>query len=171
VAGLYDSDSKYRLSHQGNETVAPVVAELTVEPREIAAVPVPVEGWYPMASQGDEPFHWTRGRAAVLFRNPASAAILHLSAQSVVNLAGGSQTIVVRVEGHVVDRFEITHQDRFTRRYRLSPDILGDEAQIRVALEVFPTFVPAQVTPGSPDDRELGIRVFTLFLAPEDDAS
>lgn len=169
VAGIYEADTRYAILHDGARTSTALVAELPVTPRDIAALPVPVEGWYAMATEEDtRPFHWTRGRAVVLFRNPGGPAILHLSGQGVVNLAGGSQRVVVRVEGQVVDRLEITDQHRFTRRYELADEVLGDRDQVRVTLRIVPTFVPARVQPGSPDDRELGIRVYTLFLAPDE---
>ena len=79
---------------------------------------------------------------------------------------GGRQHVSLVIDGRAVHEFEPEPEGRTFLRHRLSADQLGPNDIVEMAVHVDPTFVPAERDTGSTDTRELGVRVFYLFVEP-----
>jgi hypothetical protein len=67
----------------------------------------------------------------------------------------------------VVDTFQVTTADEQIRRIQLKAVQFGNDDMVVARISLDKSFVPAMVTPGSRDSRELGIRVFHVFIEPQ----
>jgi hypothetical protein len=67
----------------------------------------------------------------------------------------------------VVDTFQVTTPDEQIRRIQLKAVQFGNDDMVVARIALDKSFVPAVVTPGSRDSRELGIRVFHVFIEPQ----
>jgi outer membrane receptor protein involved in Fe transport len=77
------------------------------------------------------------------------------------------QTATIAVGNNVVDTFQITSSEQTIRKIPIKAEQFGDEEMVLLRISVDKTFVPALVKPGSRDSRELGLRVFHVFVEPQ----
>lgn len=106
-----------------------------------------VDGLYPQDT-------WS-GRTVTYTRRRCEGGHLRVSLSSDANLFLEPQTVTARVSGEVVSRISFAPDERVVLTVPLAPTSGRDEC--RVVLEVSPTAVPAEVSPGlSADDRVLG---------------
>jgi hypothetical protein len=113
-------------------------------------------------------WQWSKKNATLSFRNPRRDTILYLQADQPVAVLPEPQNVEVRLGQSLVDSFTLHPGERVLRRVDLLAGQLGTSEASELALSVDKTFVPATV-PGlkSSDSRELGIRVFRVFLQPK----
>ena len=133
------------------------------------------EGWHgveaPQDAQGLE-WRWSRGDAIVLLRNPARDCVLVIELDQPVALDTEPQQVEVRVGADVVDTFEVPPSQLLLRRIPVQAATLGTKEFAQLTLHVDRTFVPAQLRQQSTkDQRELGVRVFSIQIASEADES
>lgn len=149
-------------------TRAYTVASLEALPQSADSFITYGEGWYAREFGSPDPtltWRWT-GRAAVIsFENPGVPVEICLDHDvPAANPFPAAQQIRVRVDQRLVASFSADRESRGPRQIPLAPDMLvGDRVEVRI--EVEPPFVPARLT-GSPDTRELGIRVRHLHVRP-----
>jgi hypothetical protein len=111
-------------------------------------------------------WQWSRGQATVSFRNPKTAATVFLQLDQPVR-AVGPQQVEVRLGSTVVDRFELTPGPRELRRISVPAAAFGEGETVEMSILVDRTFVPSEVPElRSTDRRELGVRVFRVFVQP-----
>jgi hypothetical protein len=75
--------------------------------------------------------------------------------------------VTVSLGAEVIDTFQVTTADEGIRKIPITSAQFGPEEVVVIRIGVDKTFVPALVTPGSRDSRELGIRVFHAFVEPQ----
>jgi len=172
--GLYDG-------REGGEQVAtmrdsgfhnrPLVHTVVIRGDDQGGLPVPVEGWnekevsLSAESKHHQQWQWMRKTGVVAFGNPRGPSTLHLRAQSPVDFLGGPQTVTLRIGDREIAEFEVSDGAPYLQRFEIPADALGDGDWIEITLEVNEAFVPAQIDSESADTRELGLQVFSIYLA------
>jgi len=166
--GLYDDDGRIAVKSGGEWDGRLDVHRLYIRADDIAGLPVTFEGWFDeelVESSGDR-WSWMGRKAVAAFGNPRGPAVLHLRAHSPVVEIGGPQIVSVSIGDVEIGSFEITEQTSFERRLEIPAEALGDGDWVEVTIAVDKWFTPAEIDPASADTRELGLQVFSLYLAP-----
>jgi hypothetical protein len=111
-------------------------------------------------------WQWTRQEATLSLRNPKRDATLYLHFDGRPDLVPG-QELTVRIGDEVLDTYALANTDEVIRRIPISAAQFGAGENVDIRLRLNEAFVPAQ-TPAaaSSDTRELGLRVFHVFLEP-----
>ena len=109
-------------------------------------------------------YHWRWiGRTAIAkLPNPHANSILYLKAEGEPQRFQSEQNISVYVNGNQLDRFSVEGAEPFVQKYKIDAASLGTNNSVEVKLEVDQTFVPS-----ASDSRELGLRVYCLYLGKE----
>jgi hypothetical protein len=127
-------------------------------------------GWHPAEAASENPlrqWQWTRRVAIVSFKNPRRDVRLHLDSDARADLFPGKpQQVTLYAHDKPVTSFEASNTDSVLRRIDISAAQLGTEDLAELRIEVDRPFVPANVVPGARDTRELGIRVYHVFVEP-----
>lgn len=125
-----------------------------------------LEGWYDVERDPAENFYhwrWTKRKAILQTPNPGADSILYLRAESDLSNFPRPQHVTVRMDGDVVDQFNIPSNEQFVKKYSITKDQLGESSTVILELEVDQTFSPASKG-NFADTRELGLRVFDFYL-------
>ena len=165
--GLYSLRSRDRLPLAGENDGkrAYRVGAFTVVAQSQTATMF-VDGWYDAEAPEDAQaeWRWSRGTATVWLRNPKQDTTLVLDLDQPANAFTGPQHVTVRNGSAVVDSFDLPQGKREVRRVRIPASDLGDDGMVHLTVDVDKTFVPAKLPNGGRDSRELGVRVFDVFL-------
>jgi hypothetical protein len=108
---------------------------------------------------------WTKKELIASFRNPKKASTLYLEFDARPDLFDQPQSVNVYLGSQNVATFAADNKDPLLRRIPLTVEALGDADMVELRLVVDPSFVPSAIGAG-PDIRELGIRVYHLFVDP-----
>jgi hypothetical protein len=128
-----------------------------------------VFGWYDEERDpNDDWYHWRwMGKSAIArLKNTHSNALLYLKAESERHRFQEPQRISVFLKDRQIDQFEVDSSETFVRKFEIPADLLGHEEHVDVKLEVNHTFSPS-VDKNAGDSRELGLRVYCLYLGPK----
>jgi hypothetical protein len=111
-------------------------------------------------------WQWTRQEATLSLRNPRRDSTLYLHFDGRPDLVPG-QELTVRIGDEVLETYALANTDEVIRRIPISAAQFGAGENVDIRLRLNEAFVPAQ-TPAaaSSDTRELGLRVFHVFLEP-----
>ena len=166
--GLYSADSGERLPLAGVELGDRTyrVASITLEPQPETAFLAYGAGWFRTEYAGDANWRWTARRAVVSFRNPRADVGLAMELDGRTDAGGEPQRVSLEIGARAVHEFDLEAVGRTVLRHRLRASELGSDDIVELALRVDRTFVPAERDTGSTDTRELGVRVFYLFVEP-----
>lgn len=124
------------------------------------------QGWYdPEADPKDigNQWRWTKKDAILKVRNPNTDALLYLKVDGVPERFSEPQKLTVSVGDYVVDVVPITSNQPTMKKYALPKDKLGSGKLLDVKLSLDKSFIPASDN-SSKDTRELGVRVYQLYL-------
>ena len=123
------------------------------------------EGWHGVESGVNRDWRWTTGRATLAFPNPRTAATLHLEVGGRPELFETAQRLTLEIDGTEIETLDLASEAPIHHRIELPAERLGDDDTVVLTLNVYGTFVPAEIT-GSEnrDQRELGAQVFYAFL-------
>lgn len=170
--GLYSRSSNKRLPLAGDDRGMRSYKAATLEllPQSENVFLIYKDGWHQAEVSGDNAaveWQWTKGRAVVSFRNPRRDATLYLEGDGMPNLFPEPQKVSVSVGGQPVDGFAMTNREPLLRKIAISAAQFGTGDMVDLEIAVDRTFVPAS-TPGmgGNDTRELGVRVYHLFVEP-----
>jgi len=72
--------------------------------------------------------------------------------------------VTILANGQPVGSFQVDSNDALLHRLPISASSLGTAEMAEIRVEVDRTFTPSALGGGGKDDRELGIRVYHLFL-------
>ena len=171
--GLYSPVDGRRLPLAGDNDGqrAYKVGTLDLLPRSENVFLVFKEGWHPEEVAQDNAavtWQWTKAQATLSFRNPRRDALFYLHADGRPDLfTPAEQQVVVRIGDQVLDSFTLTSRDEVMRKVPVAAAQFGGGDTVDMTINVTPSFVPAQVpAANSQDPRELGIRVFHVFVEP-----
>ena len=127
-------------------------------------------GWHPAEFAEENPlrqWQWTRKAAVLSFKNPRRDIRLFLDFDARADLFGDKpQALTIAVQGQPVTTFPAGNVHAQLRRIDITAAQLGTEDLAELKIEVDRPFVPAVVVPGARDTRELGIRVYHVFVEP-----
>lgn len=173
--GLYSVADGRRLPLDGKELGDREyeVGTLTLAPQSENIFLIVKEGWNTAESAPDQPaleWQWTKKTAAVAFRNPRRDVTLYLEADGRPDVFTPPQEVSIKIDGTTVHSFQMTDKVPVIHRIPIAAAALGEDEMVDMTIEVDRAFVPSEIPPGQPghgtDTRELGIRIYHLFVAP-----
>lgn len=147
------------------------VGTLQILPSSENVLMVVESGWHPDEYSPENPansWRWTQKSAAMRFRNPRKDATLYLDfdARPDVFLPGQPQSVTVYSNDQAVATFP-AGAGQTMQRVPLTAAQMGTGEMSMLRIEVDKTFVPATLPTGGNDRRELGLRVFHVFVEPK----
>ena len=133
-----------------------------------AAEPRLTDGFHRESGGAEEPFLWSKGEAEVAFQWDAPTA--RVAILDVAPYRGVKEpSVEVCLNGAVVERFKLND---IRHRYRIALPAAAQKAgDNRLRFLFAATASPADVEPGSLDQRQLGAAFYTLVTGPSSDAS
>jgi hypothetical protein len=171
--GLYSEKDQRRLplaAPDGGQ-LSYQVATLTLLPQTDNVFLIYRDGWHAAEVSPENvavEWQWTKKEATLAFRNPKRDATFYLHLDGQPRGLAVPQVVTIRVGDQVVGTFTLASTDESVRRVPLPAAVLGNGDMVELKIGVAPTFVPAQLPGGQPgDSRELGVRVFHAFVAPQ----
>ncbi len=119
------------------------------------------DGWYAREAGERSSFRWTQQTARLSFPNPRTAAVLHLDYDARANYFQASpRTLTITVGGQVAGSFALDAAGRQQINVLLPESMLGGRDRVEVQIAVDRPVIPANVSAGSSDTRELGIQIY-----------
>jgi len=123
------------------------------------------EGWHAAEVASEDPtneWQWTKKAATISFRNPKKDSTFYLEYDARIDKFSPAQQVTVRSGDHLIGAFPADAKDKKLLSFPIAAGQLGAADMAELTLDVDRTF-----TPGSGDNRELGIRVFHAFVEPK----
>ena len=123
------------------------------------------DGWHPAEADSKNPQHewkWTKKTATVSFHNPKKDATLYLQYDARVDLFTPPQQVVLKIGDQVVGQFVGDAKASVLKTFPLTSAQMGAGDMVDLIIEVDRTFQP-----GGGDPRELGLRVFQVYIEPK----
>jgi hypothetical protein len=171
--GLYSQKTGERVPLAGESTgdrairVASFTLKLAAETHYV----VFKSGWYDAeTSEGmvGTGWQWSKKEGMLSFRNPKRDTLLMIQLDQPAMAFQEPQQVEIRAGQAVVDQFALSVGRPELRRISLTPQQMGDGDTVDVTVAVDRTFVPASIPQlKSSDSRELGLRVFHVFVEPK----
>jgi hypothetical protein len=127
-------------------------------------------GWYDLDGDPKNPggrWRWTQKSAVLTVRNPNRDATLHLEIDARTDAFTTPQVVTIVVNGQTVATFPAANAQPEIHSIPLTSAQLGSNAIVEIRIEVDRTFVPSQLPVRSLDTRELGLRVYNVFVEPK----
>jgi hypothetical protein len=155
---------------EGKEALEHAVGEIELLSQIENVFLVYKEGWHNPEGDPEQPqreFVWTMKEAVTAFKNPRKDIVIYLEAATrpeafrvppVLRLAVNGVGIAVPIKGAAP----------FLEKVRIRAADLGTEEWVDLRLTMNGTFVPKARGSGATDDRELGLRVHSLYVGVED---
>jgi hypothetical protein len=171
-AGLYSPQSNTRLPLAGEAVGGRAyrVGGFRLTPQTDNLFVVFKEGWHPpeLADEGRLEWQWSKQQGVVSFRNPKRDVTLMVQLDMPVPAFTQPQRVDIRLGPAVIDTFALATGDQVVRRIPLTAAQLGDGETVEITVAPDRTFVPATVPAlKSGDGRELGVRVFRVYVEPK----
>ncbi len=171
AVGLYSTTTGSRLALSADDLGQQAYrgTVVTIQAQQESSWLMYEEGWHDResAADGDRQWRWTEGRATLTFRNPRSDAVLFLELDGRPDLFETPQRVTIRLGDEAVRELVVDTTVPQFYEIPLEADRFGTADTSTVAIDVDPTFVPAEIPRGSPEDqRSLGVRVSYAFLEP-----
>lgn len=171
VAGLYSIGNNERVKLSGTDRGdrSYVVADLEVLPQTENVFVIFKDGWHATEVASNDrgvEWQWTKKEATIAFRNPRKDAVLYIRADNPGN-KGGPQDLAVWNATDLLGTLKVSAADAPVQKLTLPAARMGTGDMVELRLVPDRTFVPAQ-EPNTlnGDSRDLGVRVFNLFVQP-----
>jgi hypothetical protein len=171
--GLYGTKQQGRLPLAGQQQGqrAYRVATMTLLPQTENVFIIFKDGWHPAEVLPDNvavEWQWSKKDATFSFRNLRRNAVLMLHLDGQPRFLAEPQVATVWLGEQRLDTFTLDSKADVIRRIPITALQMGSGDMVEVKLSVDKTFVPAKVAGGSSGDpRELGLRVFHVYVAPQ----
>lgn len=172
IAGLYSVDRNERVKLAGEDRGdrSYPVAQIELLPQTENVFVIFKDGWHATEVANNDravEWQWTKKEATIAFRNPRRDAVLYLKADNPALKNAPSQELAIWNATDLLGTVQVTPNDAAVQRFALPAARLGTADMVELRLVPDRTFVPAQEsTANSGDTRELGVRVFNLFVQP-----
>jgi hypothetical protein len=165
--GLYDPPSGKRLVLNAPEASRReyVVAKLQIQPQSENIYLAYREGWHPAEVDAKNPqmeWKWTKNIATLSFKNPKKDSTLYIQYDARADLFNPPQQVVVKVGDQTIGEFAADAKAPTIKVLPVTAAQLGTADMDDLSIGVDKTFKP-----GGTDPRELGIRVFHVYLEPK----
>lgn len=164
--GLYQPSTGQRLPLCGTEVSRREyeVARFQLLPQSENIFILYKEGWHSVELAGDNPgveWQWTKKTATISFRNPRKDVTFYLEFDARVDKFSPPQQVTVKSGEQVIGTFTADAKEKRLASFPITAAQLGSADMSELTIDVGQTFVP-----GNGDNRELGIRVFHVFVEP-----
>ncbi len=171
IAGLYaiEKNERVKLSGEDRGDRSYSVAQMELLPQTENVFVIFKDGWHATevanSDRGVE-WQWTKKEATIAFRNPKRDSMLYIKLDN-PGLKSGTQEIGIWNATDLLGTLPVTKEDSEVQRFPLPAARLGAADMVELRLVPDHTFVPA-LEPGANngDQRELGVRVFNIFVQP-----
>jgi hypothetical protein len=165
--GLYDLSSGRRLALNAPEVSR---REYLVTKFQILASSENIyigyrDGWHPAEVDAKNPqneWTWSKKTATLSFRNPKKDCTLYLQYDARTDLFNPPQQVTLKIGDRVVGWFPADSKAPALKTFPLTAAQLGTADVAELVLDVDKTFKP-----GGADPRDLGIRVFHVYIEPK----
>jgi hypothetical protein len=164
--GLYSPSSNRRLVLAGEQ--APrreyTVTRFQLLPQSENVSLIYKDAWHPAEVAPDNAaieWQWTKKAATISFRNPKKDSTLYLDFDSRPDRFTPPQQVTIRIGAETIATAVADAKDRKLLMFPVSAAQLGTGDMSELTIDVDRTFVP-----GGGDTRELGIRMYHVFLEP-----
>lgn len=166
--GLYLPGTAERLglAGPGDGNQAYDVAQLQLLDQKENIFLVYKEGWHQLESQPENKsveWQWTKKEAVCSFRNPKRESLLYLEADTNVEATEQPMQVAVFIGANEVASFTVEDRNAFLKKIPIPASALGTEDWVDLRIVNSESFVPSAKNLGS-DDRELGLRVYHLYV-------
>lgn len=171
--GLYKDDVRLPLqgpdeSDRQDRARSYRVAGLQIAPESERRFIMYKSGWHPdeFPEGTTESWKWTQRSAVMSFENPRTDVTLLLWYDARPDVfPNGPQVVTVVAGDQPIYTFTADSSDRRLLRIPVPAAALGNGQMAEIRLDVDRTFVPANLPAGGRDSRELGFRVYQVFVA------
>ena len=165
--GMYDRDSNARLVLNAPEASRReyVVSRFQILASSENIFTMPESGWHQTEVDPKNPqneWQWSQKTAVTRFRNPKKPVTLYVQYDARPDLFTPPQQVTLKVRDQVIGQFAADSKAPALKTFDLTPEQLGTADMVDLVLEVDKTFKP-----GGTDSRELGIRVFHVYIEPK----
>jgi hypothetical protein len=124
-------------------------------------------GWHGTEVADGIEWQWSRQQGTVSFRNPRRDATIFVQLDQPAKAFAEPQRVELRIGDAAIDTFPLPAGVRELRRIPVTAAQLGPGDAVEMVVAVDKTFVPATIPDmRSTDARELGVRVFRVFVQP-----
>jgi hypothetical protein len=162
--GMYDPPSNKRLVLNGE---AAGRREYIVKRFQILASSENIfkiygEGWHPAEVDPKNPqneWQWTKKTATIKFRNPKKDSTLYLDFDARADLFNPPQQVTLKIGDQVIGQFPADSKVTTLKTFPITAAQLGSGEMFDLVIDVDRTFQP-----GGTDPRDLGIRVFHVYV-------
>ncbi len=166
--GLYvpETGERLGLAGPGDGNLAYPVAQLELLDQKENIFLVYKEGWHQLENQPENrnvEWQWTKKEAVCSFRNPKKDSVLFLEADTNVNALDGPQQVSIWIGESQIESFPIEDRNSILKKVAIPASALGDEDWVDLRIVNGRSFVPQAKGLGA-DDRELGLRVYHLYI-------
>jgi hypothetical protein len=177
VVGLYRDNPEGRLPLQGPDPAdrestdrAYTVGTLELLPQGENIFVIDRAGWHPTEFAPDNPtleWKWTQKTAVMSFRNPRRDVLLYVEHDARTDVFSDKpQQVTVLVNDQPVATFAAASSAIKLERVPIAAAQLGTSEMVELKLDVDRTFTPAKLPGGGRDARDLGFRVYHVFVEP-----
>ncbi|HUF47012.1 MAG TPA: hypothetical protein VMM93_04290 [Vicinamibacterales bacterium] len=173
--GLHRGSERLPLSggqpgEPGVDERAYAVGSLHLLPQSESIFLIYGSGWHPAEYSADDPtrsWQWTEKSALLTFRNPRRDVTLYLQYDARADLFGETPQQVTVIAGtRAIETFAAAETHTMLRRIPLSTNDLDMDDMVELRLLIDRTFSPARTQSSSTDLRELGVRVYHVYVEP-----
>jgi hypothetical protein len=168
VAGLYEpgTNDRLKLSNPGRGDRSYLVAEFELLPQTENTFVIFKDGWHPTEVVGEganrTEWQWTRKEAAVAFRNPKRDVVLYVEADNPSASPDAARSMGVLIGDELLATVPLSRDGTTIQKIAIGAAQLGSSDMVEVRFVPDKTFVPS--LEGGTDSRELGARVFHVFV-------
>jgi hypothetical protein len=165
--GLYSRTSGKRLTLNATDASRKeyVLAKFQLQPQSENIFLIYKDGWHPAEVAGDNAsseWQWTKKTATISFRNPKKDVTFYLEWDARTDLFKPPQQVAITLGGQPIATIVADNHDRKMMTFPITAAQLGQSDMSELVISLDRTF-----SPGSGDNRELGIRVFHAFIEPK----
>ena len=164
---LYDQPTGRRLVLKAEEASRReyIVTRFQVLPQSENVFLIYKDGWHPAEVDPKNPsneWQWTKKTATISFRNPKKDCTLYLEYDARTDLFNPPQQVAMKLGGQSIAQFAANAKGASLKTFPVTAAQLGTGEMVDLVLDVDRTFAP-----GGGDPRELGIRVFHVYIEPK----
>jgi hypothetical protein len=165
--GLYSRTSGKRLTLNATDASRKeyVLTKFQLQPQSENVFLIYKDGWHPAEVAGDNAsseWQWTKKTATISFRNPKKDVTFYLEWDARTDLFHPPQQVAITLGGQPIATVVADNRDKKMMTFPITAAQLGQSDMSELVISLDRTF-----SPGSGDNRELGIRVFHAFIEPK----
>ena len=168
--GLYKGDERLPLQGADANQRTYKVGTLQLLPQSENVFIIYKSGWNApeFTADNSREWQWTQKTATINFKNPRKDVTLFLELDARADLFTPPQQVALVVGGKTIKTIEANSVSAKLLRIPITAAELGSSDMVELRLDVDRAFVPGKLpNSGNQDSRELGVRVYHLFVDPK----